>query len=1122
MSDDPRVLELLAEMLDSGATPDEVCRSCPELLARVREEWREVCRARADVDVLFPPFREPRQEAARSEGTPLPTIAGYEIEAVIGHGGMGVAFRARHLRLNRVVALKMMLAGEYASLHERERFQREAEAVAGLRHPNVVQLYDVGECDGRAFFTMEYVEGGSLARELNGTPRRPREAATLLATLAGAVHAAHVGGIVHRDLKPSNVLLTADGTPKIGDFGLARRRGDGAGLTRTGAAIGTPSYMAPEQAAGARTAADPAVDVYALGAVLYELLTGRPPFRAETAAETIQQVLSLDPVPPSRRNPKTPRDLEIICLKCLHKEPGSRYADAASLGEDLGRFLRGEAITARPEGRLERLTRRIRRRPALSATLVLGSLLTVGVAGGGLWLLSERAVATRRIAAEQAAAERAADASLRDMARSMQTASWAEASVALDRAKAWLGALGSDELKRRVDQGGRDLALAARLDAIRLTGYKLTGDRLDFTRADEEYEIAFRDAGLGHMGEPPSVVATRVKASDLRNTLLAALDSWSFWAKDPRRQHWALDVAEQADGDTTGWRARARAPATWKDEAALLKLISAAPAPEQSAALLTAVAFVAPVERELRLKFMMELRETHPRDFWVNLDLATSLTSAGKHAEAIGYYRAALAIRPGAAPAHLFLGISLVHVGQVREALARFHECAELDSYLAATAHGYAANALLQQRRYAEAMAEARAAIRLGPAPLDHTVLGVCLEAENRPAEALDHHRRAVTLDPKHRRAQNELRAILLRLGRADELHQAWEASLAANPPEHDDWYGYAELCLFQGREEEYRRARRSLLAKFGATTDPRTAERTGRACLLRPLAGDELIAAVALADRVAAVDRNKSQGISWAFQFVKGLAEYRQGHFERAISTMKGEASVALVPAPQFVIAMAQHKSERFAEARTTLAAAISAYDWRPDRVRNQDDWIIHVLRREAESLVVPELPALLNGTRSPRDNDERLAMLGSFQFAGRFRDTTRLYADAFAADPKLVGDLVAAHRFNAARFAALAGRGLGATGETIGLPERERLRAQAREWLRGELESCRSALKLDPKGHRHGVRIVLDRCRGSKDLAGLREPNELEKLPPVERKECVALWNDVGDVTRQLDGLK
>ena len=277
MAEDPRLRRLLDELLDSQATPEEVCRSSPELLPEVRARWRRVCRVRAELDALFPAPAAPGAlpPPLRLEGTPgyasnvgwpgtgaaLPRIPGYEVEAVLGSGGMGVVFRARQLRLNRVVALKMTLAGVHAGPHERERFQREAEAVAGLRHPNVVQVYDVGDADGRPYFTMELMEGGSLAQGLAGTPQPARRAAALLAKLAGAVEAAHQDGVVHRDLKPANVLLAADGTPKVSDFGLARRLDGAAGLTRTGAALGTPSYMAPEQARGNNDAVGPAASL---------------------------------------------------------------------------------------------------------------------------------------------------------------------------------------------------------------------------------------------------------------------------------------------------------------------------------------------------------------------------------------------------------------------------------------------------------------------------------------------------------------------------------------------------------------------------------------------------------------------------------------------------------------------------------------------------------------------------------------------------------------------------------------------------------------------------------------------------------------------------------------------
>jgi hypothetical protein len=370
MAGNPQVLGLLEEMLDSGKTVDEVCRDCPELLAVVRDRWEEFCRIDAGVVALLPGLRTVTAAHASAAVPPaagLPQVPGYSMETMLGSGGMGVVYKAQQLALDRSVAVKMVLAGPLASPQDLMRFRRETAALACMQHPNIVQVYDAGEVEGRPYFSMELVDGGSLAQRLSGTPKPSREAATLLATLAEAVHVAHQAGIVHRDLKPANILLTADGTPKISDFGLARRLDGGAGLTQTGVPMGTPSYMAPEQAAGQERAIGPAVDVYALGAILYELLTGRPPFRGETPTETLQQVIHQEPVPPTRLNPRVPRDLETVCLKCLRKEPHARYAGARELAEDLRRYLLGQAITAQPVGRLERVAKWVRRNPAMAS-----------------------------------------------------------------------------------------------------------------------------------------------------------------------------------------------------------------------------------------------------------------------------------------------------------------------------------------------------------------------------------------------------------------------------------------------------------------------------------------------------------------------------------------------------------------------------------------------------------------------------------------------------------------------------------------------------------------------------------------------------------------------------------
>ncbi len=269
-------------------------------------------------------------------------VPGYEVLGELGRGGMGVVYKARQVGLKRVVALKMVLAGGHAGAEELARFRHEAEAVARLRHPNIVQIYEVGEQGGLPYFSLEYCDGGSLAQQAR--PLAGPRAAELVQALARAVHCAHQAGIVHRDLKPGNVLLTADGTPKVTDFGLAKDLG-GAGPTRTGAVMGTPGYMAPEQAEGNK-AVGPAVDVYALGAILYDLLTGRPPFQGDTALQTVMQVLECEPAPPRLYNRTIDSSLEAVCLKCLEKAPADRYASAAELADDLGAYLRGEPVRA--------------------------------------------------------------------------------------------------------------------------------------------------------------------------------------------------------------------------------------------------------------------------------------------------------------------------------------------------------------------------------------------------------------------------------------------------------------------------------------------------------------------------------------------------------------------------------------------------------------------------------------------------------------------------------------------------------------------------------------------------------------------------------------------------------
>ncbi len=370
---DERLARLLADLSEQsrrGREPDVAALAAdnPDLGDELRSLWAAA--------QLADEFARPRAGAA-SSSTDLraahlaerltiprsaqaadaqPSFGDYELLEELGRGGMGVVYKARQKSLRRTVALKMILRGERATAADLARFQAEARAAGHLHHPNIVPVYEAGECDGQAYFSMRYVEGQTLGRLMAGGPLRPREAARILALVSRAVHSAHERGVLHRDLKPSNVLIDGDGQPHVTDFGLAKRVAAPEGLpaesalTLSGAIIGTPAYMAPEQVSGSRGASGPASDVYSLGVVLYEMLTGRPPFQGATPVDTLFLVLEQDPVRPRLLNPKVDPDLELVCLKCLQKEQGLRYASAADLAADLEAFLRGDELSVRSLG----------------------------------------------------------------------------------------------------------------------------------------------------------------------------------------------------------------------------------------------------------------------------------------------------------------------------------------------------------------------------------------------------------------------------------------------------------------------------------------------------------------------------------------------------------------------------------------------------------------------------------------------------------------------------------------------------------------------------------------------------------------------------------------------------
>jgi eukaryotic-like serine/threonine-protein kinase len=1071
MTEDHRVEELLEELLDSGGTPDGVCRDCPELLPQVRAGWKQLRALQAEVAALFPESSSGAADTHRSStrhwpSSELPQIAGYEVQEVIGHGGMGIVYKARHLKLNRAVALKMLLAGVYAQPVELERLFREAEAVAALRHPNIVQVYEVGDVDGRPYFTMEFVEGGSLAEKMTGTPQPPREAAELVADLAEAVQVAHQQGIIHRDLKPANVLLTADGMPKLTDFGLARWLQNDSGLTLSGTPVGTPSYMAPEQAQGEKRAIGPAADIYALGAILYEMLTGRPPFRAETSASTLQQALREEPVPPSHLNRRVLRDLETICLKCLHKDPNRRYASAAALAEDLRRFERGDAIRARPTPLWERVARWTRRHP-VTGTLVSIGLLGAACAGVGLlWINHEQAV--NAVAIEN---------DLREVAQFGEVSEFDKARSALARTEARLANGAPAEVRRRVQRLPADLELAARLEGIRLERSTYVEGRRNHPaelrynnmRADRDYEKAFDEAGVCKPPNEPKIAVDQLRAAPMRAPLAAALDDWAVCCPDKHRQEWLLSVARLLDPDP--WRDRVRDMAAWEDPAALAALARAAPVEQrvQLPMLLTLAARLQVVDGNATA-LLQRVQARYPHDFWANFTLANTLYGEGTEgrgdpAQAIVFYRQAINLRPRTAAAYNNLGLALLAKYWLDDkpdqwgvgALETFREALRIDPAFgpAFTNLGYA---LKNNGDWNAAAYQYERALRIDPelAPA-HANLAELLAGSGKFYDAIDHYQKAIKLDPDFALAHFGLGLALESKHYLDEANE--------NYPE-----GLKPLDLVRGA------ALRESLTHYQQALhcDPKWTPATN---IVQIPSRDESLLSEAI------------------------------DHFRQAIR-LEPSLAVAHGALGQALLAKwNMHEAEAF---------IIRGLDLLPPTDKELRPNLESELRRCRHlTALESRLPAIVQGKEKPASS-ECLEVAELCFVNRRYAAAARFYAEAFSAVPALADDLRTGSRFNAACAAALAGCGSSDDAGRLDESELRALREQARKFLQLDLAAWRKKVADGTPADPIQAQRVLAIWRRNPHLACLRDSNALEKLSPAERRQWQVLWQTVEEAQR------
>ncbi|AMV31502.1 Serine/threonine-protein kinase PknB [Pirellula sp. SH-Sr6A] len=900
-----QVTRLLELILETHCDPAEACKESPELLPEVRRRLKQLRRVEQQLDGLFPSSEASKPTTTSREAIHrqrLPTIDGYEVESVLGIGGMGVVYKARHLKLNRVVALKMLRAGQFATESELTRFARESQAIAELHCPHIVQVHDVGDVEGRPFFTMELVEGGSLSEHLQGAPQASSKAADMVRILADAIQSAHAKGIIHRDIKPANILITRDGCLKIADFGLARHVECDQPLTLSGTPLGTPSYMAPEQVLGGSDSVGPSVDVYALGAVLYEMLTGRPPFRAESAVETQRQLIQVDPVPPSRINTSVPRDLETICLKCLSKQPKNRYASAEALASDLRRFLRNEPILARPVTHLERALRWIRRNPAVTG---------LATTAAGLVLLAIVFGMREYSSAKQLAAE------FERWEQRLEFVNRVEQEGRFTEARAILGRMpdgGSDALRRRIHQAQSELDLAERLDEIRMSRGTFTqGGGIDYEESCRRYSDAFRRWSIGERDANVDEVAQRVRQSTVSFALIAALDDWAA-CSDATTRDWILQVSRRADPDP--WRDEVRDQSKWADIEHLKSLAESAELSKQPIALLVAMG-----TRWRRLggdpkEYLQRVHRSYPDDFWLNFELAHQHFSDDP-VSAMGHNLAALAIRPNAALVHFNLGMSYERLQRLQEASFHFQRTIELEP-----THSWA---------------EYR--------------LGIALANSGKLEESLEHLRKAIDLDLNYHDARNGLRITLIKLGRLEEAAIVWESTLMDPESTHEDVDGIAELYLYLGHDEKYQGACERMWNRFGDSTDSLVLERLARACLLKPRSLEITNRASERIDHSLA---SLSEEQEWArpfIHFAKALSEYRRGRFEEAISLLQGDTQHVLRPGPDLLLSMSLFQLNQPGESKERLRIAEEEMN-RQKIVWNREAWLFAILLREATEL--------------------------------------------------------------------------------------------------------------------------------------------------------------------------
>ncbi|MFO0951736.1 MAG: serine/threonine-protein kinase [Isosphaeraceae bacterium] len=1040
---------------DSGITVAPVARAGAPWVPRVTPD-ESTCDPDQTQAVRTPSGELPRGATVRYFGD-------YELQKELGRGGMGVVYRALQVSLNRTVALKMIRSGVFADNAELQRFQNEAQAVALLDHAGIVPVYEVGEHDGQRYFSMKLVEGGNLADRLPSFSADPRAAATLLAETAEAVHHAHMRGVLHRDLKPANILVDAQGHPHVTDFGLAKRVEDDVELTASGAILGTPAYMSPEQTEGRRGTITTATDVYGLGAILYTLLAGKAPFGGGLA-DTLHAVREKPPEPPRGLNANVPRDLETICLKCLAKDPRRRYPSAQALADDLRCWLDARPIAARRVGLAERAWLWCRRKPAVAA---LAAAVAVAVLAGtvGIFAVQARANAELRLSNQRLGRQRS-----RAEEREQQ---------AITAVKRFRDAVAENpELKgNRSLEALRKTLLKQPLAYFRSlrTSLQAEGDT-DPGSLDRLAQAGFELGALNReIGEARDALDAHREALAIRVKLAEA---------HPSKVEYLSDLADS--------------------QSEVGQLLNATGQPDDARRAL-----------EAALALRQTLVDRQPRDVEYQSKLAVShvslgnlLRDLGRTVEARQAYEHALEIQR--------------RVVADNPAQAHQHELAQsLNNYgmlLRSSGQAEAAKGAYESSRaILEKLTQTDASVPLylKDLALSHNNLGIVLRAEGKLDEsrkayeaARDIQRKLADAHPSVTEYQTSLATTLNNLGnlgreagQPDAARASFEASrgifqkLAESDP--------SEL-LFQSALAGCHDAIGNL---FREAKQPDAARKSFEA-------------AVPILERLAR-ENPASPEYSWRMggllnnMALNDLAtkEFPKARDRLLQAIVWQKKALAVNPRnPTYRQSLSNHLT-----ILSNVAMAMGLEVEAGAVARELAELVATDPRFEALDARL----ARVIGGETPASNTERLSLAQRAYDTQRFAAAARLLAEALEGDPRLAEDHEAGHRYNAACAAALASTGGGKDGANLDSAAREKLRRQARDWLTAELGVQTRILETGSLEEKASVAPTLKHWQEDSDLSGVRDARALEALEEAERVAWVEFWSKVEQLQTQGRGV-